>query len=163
MSDPLQNPYAPPQAAARGYGDIDAPLDTREVPDIVLAPLRATRPWVTFLAIVGFIGAGLLALGGLVVMGSGGMGTGSSRVTGWIGLVYLVFGALYIFPSLHLLRFGSAIARLDRDPHMERLGAALGHQRAFWKLIGIVTAVMVALYPIAIIGGLVAAVALRSR
>jgi hypothetical protein len=46
---------------------------------------------------------------------------------------------------------------------MERLGAALGHQRAFWKLIGIVTAVMVALYPIAIIGGLVAAVMLRTR
>ncbi len=67
------------------------------------------------------------------------------------GCVYLVLGAFYIWPSLHLLRYGSAITRLVRDPHMERLGVALGHQRSFWKLVGIMTAVVVALVPVSLL------------
>jgi hypothetical protein len=162
MSDRLQNPYAPPQASARGYSDIDAPLDAREVPDLVLEPLRATRPWVTFLAIVGFIFSGLMGLVGLAALGSGGMGSGRAKLPGEIGLVYLVLSAVMVFPSLHLLRYGSAIARLVRDPHMERLGAALGHQRAYWKLVGIVAAVSVALYPLAAIVGVLVFLAAKS-
>jgi hypothetical protein len=161
MSDRLQNPYAPPQSAASGYADIDAPLDAREVPDLVLEPLRATRPWVTFFAIVGFVGAGFMGLAGLAMLGSGGVGSGRSSIPGAVGLAYLVLGAILIFPSLHLLRYGSAIARLVRDPHMERLGAALGHQRAYWKLVGIIVAVCLALYPLAIILGVVAFLAAK--
>jgi hypothetical protein len=161
MSSQLRNPYAPPAAGPGGPADIDAPVDFREVPDLVLEPLRATRPWVTFLAIVGFVGAGLAALFGLITLGSG-MGPGGAKLPGVLGLAYLVLGAVNIFPALHLLRYGSAIARLLRDPHMERLGMVLGHQRAFWKLVGIITAVVVALYPIAIIAGVVALVAARS-
>lgn len=158
MSSQYTNPYAPPQAPEL-YPSAVAPsaADDAAVPDGVLEPLRATRPWVLFLAIVGFIGAGLMVLLGLAMLAMGGArgGPGAGMPAG-IGLVYVVLAALYIWPSLHLLRYGSAITRLVRDPHMERLGVALGHQRSFWKLVGIMTAVVLALYPI----GIVVAIAL---
>lgn len=151
------NPYEPPRAADAYSQGAEVAGDADAVPDAIVEPLRATRPWVTFLAILGFIGAGLMGIGGLFILGLGRLG----NLPAGFGLVYIVLGVVYVFPSLHLLRYGSAIARLVRDPRMERLGIALGHQRSFWKLVGIMTAVILALYPIGIVVAVVAVVATK--
>jgi hypothetical protein len=145
--NPYANPYAPPQAHAGPMLTDDLPAGGA-VSDAVVEPLRSTRPWVIFLAVLGFIGAGLMVVVGLAMLA---MGRLIPNVPGAFGLIYIALGAVYVFPSLHLLRYGSAIARLVRDPRTDLLAVALGHQRSFWKLVGIMTAVLLALYPIAIV------------
>jgi len=144
------NPYAPPQGpAAAAYHDASAEVSLDgNVPDAIVEPLRKTKGWVTFLAVVGFIGTGLMGLVGLFMLGAGRLVPGLPPA---FGLIYLVLGAVYVAPSVLLIRYGSAIGRLVRDPRMERLVVALDHQRSFWKLIGVMTAVVIALYPVGII------------
>jgi hypothetical protein len=130
------------------------------VPDTIVEQLRATRPWVIFLAIVGFLGSGLFGLIGLIFLAAGSVGPGGGKLPAAFGLVYIVPAAIGVFPSVGLLRYGSAIGRLVRDPCLERLVLALGQQRSFWKLVGIITAVSMALYPILIVA-MVAFVAVK--
>src|ERR1700691_1860841 len=106
MSD-FANRYLPPQAEHVVYPGVPDVLgDDAPVPDGIVEQLRSTRPWVTFLSVMGFLGAGLTALVGFGTMvapsfvkESGGMAIG-------IGIVYLALGASYLWPSLSLLRYG---------------------------------------------------------
>ncbi len=153
--NPYTNPYAPPQAGELyGAPPVDVAADPGLVPDAIVEQLRGTRPWVIFLAIVGFLFSGLLVLGGFGVTLMGFVAPGGGKEP-WVivlaGVFYLVFGALYVLPSVGLLRYGTSIGTLIREPRMERLGAALDRQRWFWKLVGIMTAIMLALYPIGMI------------
>jgi hypothetical protein len=147
--NPYTNPYAPPQPAF-DLGP-EAPVDAGAVPDTIVEQLRGTRPWVIFLSIVGFLGAGFFGLMGIIFLGMGSIGGPTAKLPAAFGLIYIVPAIAMIFPSVGLLRYGSAIGRLVRDPRTERLIVALDHQRAFWKLVGIITAVMIALYPIAFV------------
>ncbi len=153
MSSQYTNPYAPPQAHDYQVND-DGPGDAGAVSEAVMEPLRRTRPWVLFLAIVGFIGTGLMGLFGLFALALG-TSTAGAGVPAGMGLVYIVLAGVYVMPSLRMLNYASSIARLVRDPRTERLVVALDHQRSFWKLVGIMTAVVLALYPIAIVAGVV--------
>jgi hypothetical protein len=159
------NPYAPPQSpdvgAPYGYPSSEG---TAPVPDAIVEPLRATRPWVIFLAIVGLLFVGLMAMGGLGVMV---MGAVADRAAGknlpfpmWtLGFVYFALGAIYALPCVGLIRYASSIGSLVRNPSMDLLGKALHQQRWFWKVVGIMTAIIMALYPLVIIGIVVAAMA----
>ena len=149
--NPYTNPYAPPQAGPTHVLADDQPAGG-DVPDAVVEPLRRTKPWVTFLAVLGFIGTGLMGLCGLFFLAvTSSIPNMPSGFSTGMGLVYLVLAAVYVFPSLYLLRYGSAIGRLVRDPRMERLVVALSQQRSFWTLVGIITAVLVGLYPVTIV------------
>jgi hypothetical protein len=147
----LYNPYEAPRA-----GVMDAPraqgLADGDLPESVVTLLRQTRPWVLFLAILGFLGAGFCALAGLFVAVAGGVG---GRMPAALGLVYFVIAALYVFPSLHLLRFSSSIQRLVNDPRMTRLEVALGHQKDFWRFVGLCAIVVMGLYALIIVGAMV--------
>jgi len=127
----------------------------------ILESLRGTKPWVRFCSILGFIFTGLIFLGALFMglggsmmsssMGDVGGGTPFAAMSVGISLVYVVMGFLYLFPSIKLWKFGSRIADLMSSQSTEDLEAAIDAQRSFWKLIGIMLAVFIALY-IAIIG-----------
>jgi len=159
---PYTNPYAPPQSNDL-YAPPVAPADVAGfVPEAIVEPLRATRPWVIFLAIVGFVFVGLAMFGGVAVILVG-LFAGTSKAEPFpmaaLGAFYLVFGAVYALPCVGLIRYGTAIGALIREPRMEHLGVALNHQRWFWKVVGIMTAILLAMYPIAIIGVVVAVAA----
>jgi len=141
MSD--LNPYRPPLSHDGG----DTP-----VPPTIVQLLRQTRPWVTFLAILGFIGAGLMCLGGFAVMAIGSLGP---KGLPWpIGFVYILMAGLYIFPSLFLFRYGVAIRELlDRDG-MNALTEAIARQKSFWRLVGIATLVILCLYVLLFFGAI---------
>ncbi len=121
----------------------------------VLSPLGQqyldqTRPWVRFMSILAFVGAGFMALAGAVIMlvglagglsdsGAGGMFGAIGGVA--IGGVYLGMACLYIAPGVFLHRFAGSIRQLKRDPNEGALEAALRHQRSFWRYIGIMSLV----------------------
>jgi hypothetical protein len=156
--NPYTNPYAPPQNTELYGAPVQAQGDPGVVPDSIVDKLRGTRPWVLFLAIVGFLCTGLIVLGGLGMMAMGAVANRSSELLplAGMGILYVLLGGLYVLPAVGLLRFATSISDLLREPRMERLGAALDNQRWFWKVVGIMTAVVLALYPIAIVVAVVA-------
>ena len=148
-----QNPYQPPQALDVPYGSFSASGADTAVPPPILEAMRQTRPWVIFLAILGFIGTGLMILGGLVVMAMGGFG----KLPGAFGLIYVVLALIYVAPSLYLFRYGTGIGRLLERGGIDGLTHALVCQKSFWRLVGIMTLVVIGLYVLIFVGGMAAA------
>jgi hypothetical protein len=129
--------------------------------------LRETAKWAYFLAIMGFIGIGLIVVIALfagVIFSAiptdanpyGGIGGGVVTV------IYLIIGGLYFFPVLYLYRFANkmkiALARNDEDV----LTNAFEYLKSHYKFIGIFTIVMMSFYLlmflIALVGGLAVAI-----
>jgi len=71
-----------------------------------------------------------------------------------MGLLYAATGVLYLFPSIKLWKYGSSIVRLMGTGSNADLVEALDQQRSFWKFVGIMILVMIALYVVAIIGAI---------
>ncbi len=113
----------------------------------MLGHLRSTRPWVRFLSVMGFIGLGFMGFAALMfalmslvpAMRSG------SFPGAIMALVYLVLGAVYLWPVLSLHRFGRALTRLLAEGGGEALEGAFRQQFSFWKVTGILTIIMVGL------------------
>lgn len=117
------------------------------VSDGMLGALRATRPWVLFLAIVGFVFMGLMVLGMLAVLtGVGAAPTDAPRLFGpGMAFFELVMIALYFFPCLFLYRYAKFIGQIQSagQPALEN---ALWQQKSFWKFMGITMIVMLCFY-----------------
>lgn len=132
----------PPQADRRT--DADQRTDRGGITRGARRALQQTKPWVTFLAILGFISGGLGALGGSVVFVLMAMADGGRGAV--IGLMAFVGPAIAILLSYYLFSYGQRIYVFLRSDKPADLEAALAAQRSYWKLAGIVTAVMLAFY-----------------
>jgi hypothetical protein len=146
----MNDPYQPPRAT--DYGNTQA---GGEVPAEAVEALRETRPWVTLIAVMGFIGAGLMVLLGLAMMAMGkGLGRG---IPASLGFVYVIIAALYVLPSVLLLRYSSSIGRLLEGAGTPALVDALRNQKAFWRAVGIMTLVFIGIMALSFFGGLAGA------
>jgi hypothetical protein len=116
-------------------------------PQAIGTQLQRTQPWVRFLAIFGFVSAGLMILGGLFAGAAGALATAGGQAGGMELMVllfmYPLFGVLYIYPSLCLLRYANHIRRFLAAPGGPQLEAALDAQRSFWKFAGILAAISI--------------------
>jgi hypothetical protein len=153
-----QNPYDPyrPPTSADYAPSQPGPPGGGEVPPAILELMRQTKPWVTFLAVMGFIFTGLMVLGGLAVIAAGSVGKDKSPAA--LGLVYLVMAPLYIYPSICLLRYGSNIGRLLTGGGLDELVEALRNQKSFWRFAGITMVVMLVIYGLIFVGAMIYAV-----
>ncbi|HET6884526.1 MAG TPA: hypothetical protein VFI31_30510 [Pirellulales bacterium] len=157
-SAPFQdpNPYQSPAAASTASA-------TSWATAIVIEHLTATRPWVLFISIVGFVVAGLMVFGGLLFGVFMVVSGGASPVEGAIAIFYPFFGLLYFFPSLYMLRYARRIRELSLSHQVADLEAALAAQKSFWRFCGIALAIILALYGVLLglgaIAGIIAALA----
>ena len=114
--------------------------------------LDQTRPWVRFMSIVIFVMAGLMVLlglvmlligifGGLAARNGGGLGMLGSAIGGVMALLYLALACVYIAPGLYLSRYANAIKLLKANCTAGGLEDALKHQKSFWRFVGILTAI----------------------
>lgn len=127
--------------------------------------LAATKPWVRFISVIIFIGAGFMLLGAIamIVAGSAGLmlgAAGRNAPSGFAGpfgmvlaAVYAVFAFVYIFPGVKLWKYANAIGSLIQTGSEQDLVAALTQQKSFWKFIGILMLAMLVIYVLAIIAG----------
>ncbi|HEX7965514.1 MAG TPA: hypothetical protein VF651_07330 [Gammaproteobacteria bacterium] len=132
------------------------------VSESALGYLNATRPWVKFLAIVGFVFTGLMIFFGLIATlafsalpAQSGMPANFGRV---FGLLYIVLAVIYLMPCLYLLRYAKAISLIP-SVGQGALEDALKNQKAFWKFAGILMIVMLCLYVLIIFVGAAAGLA----
>jgi len=132
--------------------------------------LDQTRPWVRFMAILIFVSVGLMALvgismllvavlGGFRAMGDGGPGPlGSAAGFGVMALVYVLLALVYVAPGLYLSRYATAIKRLNANSTAAGLEDALKHQKSFWRFVGILSVIGLAVAAVVIVLGILAGV-----
>jgi hypothetical protein len=129
-------------------------MSTEEMPSDLIESMRNTKGWVAFLAVLGFIGCGVIALGGLIFsVGLIGARTGFPAA---MGLLYLVMAGLYFVPSLYLWRYGQLSGAFVQQPNSATLALALAQQKSFWRFVGIMTVVTFIVYVVILFGGILA-------
>jgi hypothetical protein len=111
--------------------------------------MLATKPWVRFLGVIGFIMCGLMLLAGVVfalicVLGHA---TPQGIV---IAVLYPIMGLIYLYPSKCLFQYASRIGAFLAQGSMESLDHALEAQKNFWRFIGILTVIGLSLYALMI-------------
>jgi hypothetical protein len=116
-----------------------------EVSFSTLEALQNARPWLTFLAIYGFVVLGLMGVGGVVLLLSGVLNPQLLP----LGAVYLLYGAIGLPVVLPLHRSAAAVRGLHRTGAPLALEGFVTHQSTFWRRAGIMTAVLLG---IAIVG-----------
>lgn len=125
--------------------------------------LLETAKWAKFIAIVGFVGLGLMVLGGLVVMVMGNtissMGGKSSSVPfAFLGILYLLMAALYFFPILYLYRAALGLKNGINSNNQETFKNGIENFKSHYKFIGILLIVVLSLYVLLFVfGGVMAA------
>lgn len=119
--------------------------------------LHEAAKWAYFLSIVGFIGLGLMVLGGLVVMFAGAAVPGMSSQMGVFGIVYLIMAALYFFPTYYMFLFAQKIKAACSASSQADLDTGIENLKSFFKFVGIFTIVIISLYLLMFLIGILAA------
>jgi hypothetical protein len=130
--------------------------------------LKEAAKWATFIAIMGFIGVGLMVLFSVFFMVSGEaltrmQGMGNTQVSPFpaviVGIVYLIFSVLYFFPILYLFKFASSLKEALNSNRTDKLTDAFESLKSHYKFIGILIIISIALFVLFFIFGIVAAIA----
>jgi hypothetical protein len=171
MSDNA-NPYQSPEAAVKP----ETPLASQAgLTETMLNHLRGASPWLRFIGIVGYIGCGLMVLGGILFLalvptmnslwdivpelGSFSAVIGAA-FSGSIGIYLFICAVIGFFPSRFIYTFGSRIRSYLRSGAAGDLEEAFKNNKSLWKFAGIVTIISLAFIPVMAIVGIVIAVAM---
>ena len=170
MSDAV-NPYQSPEAALNPVNPLTAQGILTEP---MLICLKGASPWLRFIGILGFIGAGFTTLSGLSLFAILPMisrlwgeipgfeavfsGFWGAALSGTTAVFCVGGGALMFFPSLFIYRFGEKIRSYLRTGADADLELAFKNNKSLWKFAGIVSIIELAFIPIFIIAGIIIAV-----
>lgn len=128
-----------------------------QVDELSSGYLKETAKWAKFLAILGFIGCGLLVLGGIALVftmsaaSMGGVAFGGMYSSAF-SLIYLALAALYFFPCFYLYRFASSMQQALQAGEAIQLQTSFRNLKSCFRFIGILTIILIAVYLLAIVG-----------
>jgi len=134
-----------------------------EIDGSIMSVLNETRKWTKFLAILGFIGLGILLLMGLF------MGTVFSSIiesmpqttpfpTTMLSFIYIIMAIVFFFPVLYLFNFSDKMKIALYTSNQEALYEAFNNLKRHFKFIGIIIIVVLLIAGTIIIGaGILAA------
>ena len=121
--------------------------------------LKETAKWTKFLAILGFVGIGLMVLGSLVMLfaPSSLMSNGDFPFGGkiFMMLLYLAFAVLYYFPISYLYQFSENTKKAIENNDNNAIRDAFEFLKSHYKFMGILTIILLAFYAIMIFIGLI--------
>lgn len=144
---------APNAPASAGAADLGYHSGEMMASGRAIDMLRQTGPWVRFLSILMFIGAGLFALIAFVIMVITLFALAGTRVQFFVmSLFYLAMAALYVMPAIFLTHYANGITRVVIGRQPGDLEAALQAQKSFWKYAGISAIVVISLYILIFLG-----------
>jgi hypothetical protein len=121
-----------------------------EIGQDTLRTLNTTRKWTMFLAILGFIGIGVILIAGiftgifLTVFNTTDADTGLTEILAFPLVVLLVL--INFFPVLYLLRFSMYTSEAIRSLDKQKLHKAFRNLKAFYVYIGILIIAGLAIY-----------------
>lgn len=123
--------------------------------------LKETAKWTKFLAILGFVGIGLMVLGSLVMLfaPSSLMSNGDFPFGGkiFMMLLYLAFAVLYYFPISYLYQFSENTKKAIENNDNNAVRDAFEFLKSHYKFMGILTIILLSFYAIIIFIGLIGA------
>ena len=123
--------------------------------------LKETAKWTKFLAILGFVGIGLMVLGSLVMLfaPSSLMSNGDFPFGGkiFMMLLYLAFAVLYYFPISYLYQFLENTKKAIENNDNNAIRDAFEFLKSHYKFMGILTIILLSFYAIIIFIGLIGA------
>ena len=105
--------------------------------------------WSKFLGVIGFIGTGLTIVGAISMFV---MSSRLSNIPGLpfspalIGVIYLIMGVVTFFISMYLYNFGAKMVAAIQSNSKELLQTAASNLNNWFKLTGILTIIIVAIY-----------------
>jgi hypothetical protein len=138
-----------------------------ELNEIAIDALRVSAKWSLFLAIIGFIGIGLMIIGAIFlssIMGAlPSKGNPIMAMKGIVSVIYIIFAALYFPPVYYLFKYATdmKIALQNRDS--EDVGNALNYLKSHHKYLGVSMIVIMSLYVLMIIGLVVTTIIAATR
>ncbi len=116
--------------------------------------LYTTSKWATFLAILGFIGAGFMGLIGLIMTLVGNTISNFANspsteifknIFPFMGIFYIFIAAIYFLPSLYLFQFAEKTKKAIENNNQELLSNGLGKLKSTFKTMGILTITFIGL------------------
>ena len=122
------------------------------ISDVAISYLSETGKWTKFLSILGFVFIGLIVVVGLFAgsvmsfMSNGKMDNIPKGMGFFFGLMYVLMGFLYFFPTWYLFNFSNKLKTAIATKSEDDLTAALINQKSFYKYWGILTIVVLGVY-----------------
>jgi formate hydrogenlyase subunit 3/multisubunit Na+/H+ antiporter MnhD subunit len=123
-----------------------------EIGQETLKILNTIRKWTMFLAILGFIGIGVLLIAGiftgtfLIVFNTSDADKGLTEILFFSLLISLAL--IYFFPVFYMFRFSKNTSEAVRNIDREKLHKAFKNLKAFYVYIGILVITILVLYVI---------------
>ena len=122
------------------------------------AYFRESAKWAKFISIIGFIFCALMVIfalfAGTMFASMGAAFGAGSAVSGGITVFYILFAILWFFPCLYLYRFASQMQTAIENNEQVKLQNSLMNLKSYFRFMGILFIVILALYALAIIGGI---------
>lgn len=125
--------------------------------------LQESAKWSKFMAIIGFIGIGLMVLVSLF-MAIGFSAIGASTMPelpfsmSAFSIIYVLFAAIYFFPVYYLYQYATKTSAALHSKNKQLLADGLENLKSHHKFLGIFTLILVSLYGFvfvfAILGGI---------
>jgi len=128
----------------------------RAILNYIVNSLRATRPWTRLLSILGFIAVAFTILAGIGMI----VGRNFIPVSGKVpppellGIIYILTSVFYLVPSIWLSKYSSAISFFLKESDAIQLARAIAYQKSFWKFVGIMVLVLIAMIVLGIIAAI---------
>jgi hypothetical protein len=119
--------------------------------------LKAASPWMKFMGIISFIGAGFLILAGIIIVlripflfqGIDLLRIAfAGSVTSILGIIYIVMGIIWIFPAKYLYTFASKIKLFIKTKDEHNMEIALSSNKSYWKFYGMLVIISLAFIPL---------------
>ncbi|MFI5149051.1 MAG: hypothetical protein ACHQRM_04910 [Bacteroidia bacterium] len=115
--------------------------------DAAIDELYKASKWMKFLAILGFIGVGMMALAGLFSLAAPGG-------RGMVVMIFLLLMAVIIFiPCRFLYKYAQGAHNFVRTQNGEKLEEALAYQRSLWRFTGVMYLIYIVLMALGLLFG----------
>ncbi len=115
--------------------------------------LKETAKWAKFLAIIGYIGIGILVLFSLFMLFemSALAGMFDALPLTLIGILYLLIALLNYFPTNYLNNFANKTKRALAENDQDEINLGFKNLKSMFKFMGIITIVFLCLYALIIV------------
>jgi hypothetical protein len=138
-----------------------------ELNDVAINALRVSAKWSLFLAIIGFIGIGLMIIGAIflsTIMGAlPSNGSPIMEMKGIVSVIYIIFAALYFPPVYYLFKYATDMKIALQNQDSVEIGEALNYLKSHHRYLGISMIVIMSLYVLMIIGVVVFSVVAATK
>ena len=129
------------------FSENPQPQNSIELNRLGIHYITEMRKWTLFISIIGFIGIGLMIIGGFVMVFFSGMlpGEGIGPIT---VLPLILIAVIYFFPVFYLNQFSSLSKRAILFNDTNLVSEALKYLKMHFKFIGVLFIILLIIYVI---------------